>query len=35
VSSLNGKSVDEIIKACDKDGNGIIDYCEFRASLIN
>lgn len=26
MSSLNGKSVDEIIKACDKDGNGIIDY---------
>ena len=26
MSEFNGKSVDEIIKSCDKDGNGIIDY---------
>jgi len=26
MSSLNGKSIDEIINSCDKDGNGIIDY---------
>ena len=23
---LNGKNVDQIIKSCDKDGNGLIDY---------
>lgn len=32
---LNGKSVDEIIQACDKDGNGVIDYEEFKASLLS
>lgn len=26
VEQLNGKSIDEIIKACDKDHNGIIDF---------
>jgi Ca2+-binding EF-hand superfamily protein len=31
---LNGKSVDEIIQSCDKDGNGLIDYNEFKASLL-
>jgi len=31
---LNGKSVDEIIKSCDKDGNGVIDYNEFKASIL-
>ena len=31
---LNGKSVDEIIQSCDKDGNGVIDYNEFKASLL-
>lgn len=34
MSSYNGKSVDEIISSCDKDGNGIIDYNEFKASLL-
>jgi len=34
MSSINGKSADEIIKSCDKDGNGLIDYNEFRASLM-
>lgn len=32
---LNGKSIDEIIKSCDKDGNGLIDFAEFKASLLN
>lgn len=31
---LNGKSVDEIIDSCDKDGNGMIDYDEFRACIL-
>ena len=31
---LNGKSVDEIITSCDKDGNGVIDYNEFRACML-
>jgi Ca2+-binding EF-hand superfamily protein len=34
MSSYNGKSVDEIINSCDKDGNGIIDYNEFKTSLL-
>jgi Ca2+-binding EF-hand superfamily protein len=34
MSTFNGKSVDEIIKSCDKDGNGIIDYNEFKTSLL-
>jgi len=35
MSTYNGKSVDEIIECCDKDGNGIIDYNEFKSSLLN
>jgi hypothetical protein len=31
---VNGKSIDELIKSCDKDGNGIIDYNEFKAAMI-
>ncbi len=31
---MNGKSIDELIKSCDKDGNGIIDYNEFKAAMI-
>jgi len=26
IDNINGKSVDEIIKSCDKDGNGTIDF---------
>ena len=32
---LNGKNVDEIISTCDKDGNGLIDYNEFKASILS
>jgi len=35
MGTYNGKSIDEIIQSCDKDGNGIIDYNEFKASLLN
>ena len=34
MSLINGKSVDEIIESCDKDGNGMIDYNEFKNSLL-
>jgi Ca2+-binding EF-hand superfamily protein len=27
---ITGKSVDEIVKECDKDGNGVIDFKEFK-----
>ena len=30
VKDINGKSVDEIVKECDKDGNGVIDFKEFK-----
>lgn len=26
LNNINGKSLDEVIMSCDKDGNGIIDY---------
>ena len=32
---LNGKSVDEILETCDKDGNGVIDFSEFKSSLLS
>lgn len=31
---MNGKSIDEVILSCDKDGNGIIDYNEFKAAML-
>ncbi len=31
---MNGKSLDEVILSCDKDGNGIIDYNEFKAAML-
>jgi Ca2+-binding EF-hand superfamily protein len=31
---VNGKSLDEVIMSCDKDGNGIIDYTEFKAAML-
>lgn len=31
---MNGKSIDEVIFSCDKDGNGIIDYNEFKAAML-
>ena len=34
MGTYNGKSVDEIISTCDKDGNGSIDYNEFKNSLL-
>jgi Ca2+-binding EF-hand superfamily protein len=33
-SMINGKSVDEMINSCDKDGNGVIDYNEFKACIL-
>ena len=35
IVNMNGKSVDEIIKLCDKDGNGVIDYEEFKNSILS
>jgi Ca2+-binding EF-hand superfamily protein len=32
--NMNGKSLDEVIMSCDKDGNGIIDYTEFKAAML-
>jgi Ca2+-binding EF-hand superfamily protein len=26
--------LDEVIMSCDKDGNGIIDYTEFKAAML-
>lgn len=34
LNSVNGKSLDEVILSCDKDGNGIIDYNEFKAAML-
>lgn len=34
LNSMNGKSLDEVILSCDKDGNGIIDYNEFKAAML-
>lgn len=31
---LNGKNVDDILEECDKDGNGVIDFEEFKACLM-
>jgi len=31
---MNGKSLDEVILSCDKDGNGIIDYNEFKVAML-
>lgn len=31
---MNGKSLDEVIMSCDKDGNGLIDYNEFKAAML-
>jgi len=31
---MNGKSIDEVMLSCDKDGNGIIDYNEFKAAML-
>lgn len=33
MNNINGKSLDEIILSCDKDGNGIIDFNEFKAAM--
>lgn len=34
INTMNGKSIDEVILSCDKDGNGIIDYNEFKAAML-
>ena len=34
LNNMNGKSLDEVIMSCDKDGNGIIDYTEFKAAML-
>ena len=34
MNTMNGKSIDEVILSCDKDGNGIIDYNEFKAAML-
>ena len=34
MNNINGKSIDEVILSCDKDGNGIIDYNEFKAAML-
>jgi Ca2+-binding EF-hand superfamily protein len=34
INSYQGKNVDEIIKSCDKDDNGAIDFNEFREALL-
>jgi Ca2+-binding EF-hand superfamily protein len=34
LNNMNGKSLDEVIMSCDKDGNGIIDYTEFKAAMM-
>lgn len=35
MNCINGKSIDDVILSCDKDGNGIIDYNEFKAAMLN
>lgn len=34
VDQVNGKSVDEIIKSCDKDNSGTIDFEEFKLAIM-
>ncbi len=34
MNMINGRSVDEIIESCDRDGNGMIDYNEFKNSML-
>lgn len=35
IDEVNGKNIDEIIQSCDKDGNGIIDFDEFKNSMLS
>lgn len=30
---INGKNIDDIMEECDTDGNGVIDFEEFRACI--
>ena len=34
VDNINGKSLEEIIKTCDKDKSGTIDFEEFKMAIL-
>ena len=34
IDNINGKSIDEIFEACDKDKSGAIDFEEFKSAIL-